>query len=151
MPRPYALELAGDIGRSRRVGRLGVPVQRGLGAHAERERGRPAPEPRGAARTRRPPGAALVAGGCTNEVHGPRPRPATRDSRNPAGLTTRELEVLDLVAEGLTNGEIATRLVISEKTVGHHVSAILRKLGVGSRYEAAKPPSKIGSSPAQDR
>ena len=34
--------------------------------------------------------------------------------------------------------EIAARLVISEKTVGHHVSAILRKLGVGSRYEAAK-------------
>jgi ATP/maltotriose-dependent transcriptional regulator MalT len=64
------------------------------------------------------------------------PRAATQE--NPAGLTRRELEVLDLVAEGLTNAEIATRLVISEKTVGHHVSAILGKLGVGSRYEAAK-------------
>jgi hypothetical protein len=40
--------------------------------------------------------------------------------------------------EGLTNAEIAARLVISEKTDGHHVSAILGKLGVGSRYEAAK-------------
>jgi DNA-binding NarL/FixJ family response regulator len=64
------------------------------------------------------------------------PRAATRE--NPAGLTARELEVLALLGEGLTNGEIAGRLVISEKTVGHHVSAILGKLGVRSRYEAAK-------------
>lgn len=64
------------------------------------------------------------------------PRPATR--ANPGGLTTRELEVLDLLGEGLTNAEIAGRLVISEKTVGHHVSSILAKLGVRSRYDAAK-------------
>ena len=64
------------------------------------------------------------------------PRPATRE--NPAGLTPREQDVLEQLAEGRTNAEIAARLVISEKTVGHHVSAILGKLGVGSRYEAAK-------------
>jgi DNA-binding CsgD family transcriptional regulator/tetratricopeptide (TPR) repeat protein len=64
------------------------------------------------------------------------PRPATR--AHPAGLTPREQAVLDLLSDGLTNGEIAARLVISEKTVGHHVSAILGKLGVRSRYEAAK-------------
>jgi DNA-binding NarL/FixJ family response regulator len=46
--------------------------------------------------------------------------------------------VLELLGEGLTNAEIAARLVISEKTVGHHVSAILGKLGVRSRYDAAK-------------
>jgi DNA-binding CsgD family transcriptional regulator/tetratricopeptide (TPR) repeat protein len=64
------------------------------------------------------------------------PRASTRE--HPAGLTTRELEVLELLGKGLTNAEIASRLVISEKTVGHHVSAILGKLGVRSRYEAAK-------------
>ena len=84
-------------------------------------------------------GARPAAEGCARALRalGVRgPRPATR--ANPAGLTGRELEVLQLLAEGLTNGEIAARLVISEKTVGHHVSSILGKLGVRSRYDAAR-------------
>jgi DNA-binding CsgD family transcriptional regulator/tetratricopeptide (TPR) repeat protein len=70
------------------------------------------------------------------------PRPATR--ANPANLTTRELEVLALVAEGLRNVEIAERLFISAKTVEHHVSAILAKLGVHTRGEAAKAAARLG-------
>ena len=62
------------------------------------------------------------------------PQPATR--RNPAGLTSRQVEILRLVADGLTNAEIAARLVVSVRTVDHHVSAVLQKLGVPSRQAA---------------
>jgi DNA-binding CsgD family transcriptional regulator/tetratricopeptide (TPR) repeat protein len=55
----------------------------------------------------------------------------------PDALTARERQVLALVAEGLTNGQIAERLFISAKTASVHVSAILRKLGVATRTEAA--------------
>lgn len=54
-----------------------------------------------------------------------------------ASLTPREQEVLELVAQGLSNARIAAALVISEKTAGHHVSHILTKLGVQNRTEAA--------------
>jgi DNA-binding CsgD family transcriptional regulator len=53
------------------------------------------------------------------------------------GLTTREEEVLALIAEGLSNREIGARLFITPRTAGHHVSSILGKLGVGRRAEAA--------------
>jgi len=62
------------------------------------------------------------------------PRPAT--AANPAGLTRRETEVLRLLAAGLSNTEIAARLVLSGRTVDNHVAAILRKLGVRTRSEA---------------
>jgi DNA-binding NarL/FixJ family response regulator len=56
---------------------------------------------------------------------------------NAAGLTRRQAEVLGLVDEGLSNAEIARRLCISAKTAEHHVSAIMARLDVPTRQEAA--------------
>jgi DNA-binding CsgD family transcriptional regulator/tetratricopeptide (TPR) repeat protein len=74
-----------------------------------------------------------------------RPRPGTR--ANPAGLTGRQLEILQLVAAGLSNAEIARRLVVSPRTVDHHVSAILAKLGVPTRREAAAWAASLEGQP----
>ena len=70
------------------------------------------------------------------------PRATTRS--DPHGLTAREQEVLRLLAQDLPNQEIARRLFISEKTVGHHVSAILKKIGVSSRVAAAREAERLG-------
>jgi DNA-binding CsgD family transcriptional regulator len=70
--------------------------------------------------------------------------PIARTRANPGGLTPRELEVLALVAKGLRNAEIADRLVVSSKTIDHHVSAILRKLGVRTRGQAVAHASALG-------
>ena len=55
---------------------------------------------------------------------------------HPSGLTPRQLDVLGLLGDGLSNAQIAERLFISQKTAGHHVSAILARTGVASRGEA---------------
>jgi DNA-binding CsgD family transcriptional regulator/tetratricopeptide (TPR) repeat protein len=70
------------------------------------------------------------------------PRPTTRTA--PAGLTTREQEVLALLSEGLPDREISRRLFISERTVHHHVSAVLAKIGVSSRTAAAREAARMG-------
>jgi two-component system nitrate/nitrite response regulator NarL len=65
-------------------------------------------------------------------------------------LTTREREVLELVAAGLSNAEIGGRLGLAEKTVKHYMTAILGKLQVGSRVEAALLAYKAGVRPEAD-
>jgi DNA-binding NarL/FixJ family response regulator len=71
-------------------------------------------------------------------------RAATR--QNPAGLTAREIEVLGLIAQGLSNRDIAARLLISVKTVDHHVSAVLGKLEIDRRDLVEEAAAKLGVS-----
>jgi DNA-binding NarL/FixJ family response regulator len=70
------------------------------------------------------------------------PRTATRAA--PAGLTAREQEVLALLSQGLPDKDISRQLFISERTVGHHVSAVLSKIGVSSRAAAAREAARMG-------
>ncbi len=71
-----------------------------------------------------------------------KPRETTQG--NPAGLTDRQVEVLRLVAAGLTNPEIADALYVSPRTVDHHVAAVLAKLGVATRREATRIAADLG-------
>ncbi|WP_345800779.1 AAA family ATPase [Microbacterium sp. AZCO] len=71
-----------------------------------------------------------------------RPRPATAD--HPAQLTTREVEVLRLLAEGLSTADIASELVLSPRTVEHHISAVLRKLDQPTRARAVVAAQQLG-------
>ncbi|MBM2622060.1 AAA family ATPase [Actinoplanes sp. LDG1-06] len=70
--------------------------------------------------------------------------PAQTTRTNPAGLTDRQLDVLGLLVEGMSNADVAARLVISPKTADHHVSAILAKLQVRSRGEAVAAARRLG-------
>jgi DNA-binding NarL/FixJ family response regulator len=83
---------------------------------------------------------ALRERGARDLRHGPR----NTTLGNPGGLTTRELEVLALVSEGMRNAQIAERLVVSPKTVDHHVSSILRKLGASTRTQAVAEATRLG-------
>ena len=67
--------------------------------------------------------------------------PAQHPAVKPAKLTRREREVASLVAQRLTNRQIASELVLSERTVDHQVASILKKLGLRSREQVA---SRLG-------
>lgn len=143
---PFARHLAGDaVGAAEAWRRLGCPYE---AARALAETGDEAPlraaladfEALGAR-----PAAAIVLHdlrqlGASGIPRGP--RASTR--ANPALLTRRELDVLRLMATGLSNAEIAARMVRSPKTVEHHVSAILAKLEVRNRLEAVREAERFG-------
>ena len=73
------------------------------------------------------------------------PRPSTRT--NLAQLTRREVEIVTLIADDRSNQEIADRLFLSPRTVENHVAAILSKLGVAARADAARDAERLGLSP----
>jgi len=135
---PYALEISGDWrGAAQAWMQLGCPYELALllgwhGTEAEQrealaifDRLGAAPAAQSLRRQMRARGVRAVPRGC---------RTSTRC--NSLGLTRRQAEILALLSEGLRNAAIAKRLFVSTKTVDHHVSAILTKLGVPSRAEA---------------
>ena len=139
VPEQWAAELDGDHVRAGQIWtELGCPYDAALALSGSRDetslRDSLAELQRLGART-----AAAVAARRLRELGArglPRgPRETTRE--NAFQLTQRETEVLELVAQGLRDADIAERLFLSEKTVNHHVSAILRKLGVSTRTQAA--------------
>jgi two-component system, NarL family, response regulator LiaR len=75
-----------------------------------------------------------IAGKILNEVSNPKKKPATSITSK---LTEREIEVLNLLAKGLSNEDIAKQLFLSEGTVRNHISSIISKLGVSDRTQAA--------------
>ena len=66
------------------------------------------------------------------------PTAGSRRSENPHGLTDREVTVLHVMAEGLSNAQIAARLCVSEHTVAAHLRSIFRKIGAASRSAATR-------------
>jgi DNA-binding CsgD family transcriptional regulator len=135
---PYALEMSGDWCAAADAWRtLGCPYECATvlawhGAEAEQLDALAIMEQLGATAAANMLRKQLRARGVRRVPRGS--RISTRE--HPHGLTRREVQVLELLSEGLRNSTIARRLFLSTKTVDHHVSAILGKLGVPSRAEA---------------
>jgi DNA-binding NarL/FixJ family response regulator len=73
----------------------------------------------------------------TQRTQPPRPAPPVKAAPD-TGLTSRQLEIARLVADGLTNRQIAARLFLSERTVETHITNILNKLGLSSRVQISR-------------
>ena len=143
---PYASELREDwAGAARAWDALGCPYEAALALadgdeEAALERALACLQRLGAVPAARATARRLRLRGVRSVARGP--RRSTMD--NPGQLTSRQIEILELLADGLTNAEIAARLYITPKTVAHHVSAILGKLDVGSRKQAAAAAARLG-------
>jgi DNA-binding CsgD family transcriptional regulator/tetratricopeptide (TPR) repeat protein len=136
--KPYALEISGDWGGAAQLWKeLGCPYEYAslLAWHGSD------PEQREALTILEQLGASPAAKALRQRMHASGIRGLPRGTRkstrsHPHGLTRREAETLALMSQGLRNAAIARRLFVSTKTIDHHVSAILAKLGVPSRAAA---------------
>jgi DNA-binding CsgD family transcriptional regulator/tetratricopeptide (TPR) repeat protein len=146
---PYAQEIAGDWrGAASHWQRLGCPYEHACllawhGTEAEQREALEILERLGAAPAAQALRKRMRAKGVRAVPRGL--RTSTRSNR--LGLTRREAEILMLVSQGMRNSAIAKRLFVSTRTVDRHVSAILSKLGVQSRGEAAAMASKAPAVP----
>ena len=138
MAEPYALEISGDWqGAAEKWKTLGCPYEHATvlawhGGEAEQRTALAIYEQLGAS-----PAAQILRQQMRAKGVRRVPRGSRKSTRsNALGLTRREAQILELLSEGLRNSAIAKRLFVSTKTVDHHVSAILAKLGVPSRAEA---------------
>ena len=146
LPEPYAFQLSGHPAKAAAAwAELGCPYQEAVALLDSDQQ----TDVRRALETFLALGASSAATIATQRLRDmgatriPRGHRATTRA-NPVGLSNREVEVLVLLADGLRNAEIAERLVVSTKTVDHHVSAILSKLGVRSRHEARRRAAELG-------
>ena len=143
---PFALQLAGRADAAAERWRdLGAPYERAL-ARAESSDDATAV---GALADLETMGAWAAADRCRELLRrrGLSRVPARRRTTtvtNPAGLTTRQLDVARLVARGLTNAELAQQLYISTRTADHHVSAVLAKLGLETRRDVVRQATDLG-------
>jgi len=145
IPAPYTLEISGDWQAAANAwAALGCPYERAnlLGWYGGE------PEQREALAVFEQLGATPAAQALRKQMRASGVQGIPRGSRvstrlDPHGLTRREAEILQLLAQGLRNSAIARKLFLSTKTVDHHVSSILTKLGVPSRAEAAAMARKL--------
>ncbi len=145
---PYAMEISGDWRAAANAwAGFGCPYERAIvlgwyGGEFEQREALAIFEQLGAVPAAEGLRRRMRAGGLRGVPRGAR----TSTTSNPHGLTQREAQVLVLMSDGLRNAAIAKRLYVSTRTVDHHVSAILSKLGAQSRAEAIA----VGQRPAGD-